>query len=405
MTAREFAVEVVQKLQQAGFEALWAGGCVRDQLVGRQPKDYDVATNATPDQVREVFGKKRTLSIGASFGVITVLGPKSAGQIEVATFRRDTGYSDGRRPDAVEFTDAREDAIRRDFTINGMFFDPINEKVIDYVDGQLDLEAEQIRAIGNPHERIEEDKLRMLRGIRFAATFDFSLEPETLAAIQKHAPEITVVSGERIGAEMRRMLACSKRMLAVELLRESGLLAAILPVGSSLYANALHWGNTIAALQRLDPGDFESAAAILLEPIIADQGIGVIFKCWKLSTDESKTIAWICKNWRTLDQAQDLSWSEIQPLLLHSDILRCLAVADAQKTDPSKGVAFCRERLEWPPEKLDPKPFLDGGDLIKLGIERGPQFKRILESVRRAQLNGEIDTVEQARRIALDTVS
>jgi tRNA nucleotidyltransferase/poly(A) polymerase len=135
MNSQEFALHVVQKLQHAGFQALWAGGCVRDQLLGLAPKDYDVATLATPEQVRKIFGHKRTLPIGASFGVITVLGPKLADPIEVATFRRDAGYSDGRRPDSVQFTDAREDALRRDFTINGMFFDPVNETVLDFVGG------------------------------------------------------------------------------------------------------------------------------------------------------------------------------------------------------------------------------------------------------------------------------
>ena len=209
MNSREFAIQVVSTLQSAGHEALFAGGCVRDRLVGRTPKDFDVATSAVPETVREIFGKKKTLAIGASFGVITVIGPKGADPIEIATFRRDGGYSDGRRPDGVEYTDAREDALRRDFTINGMFFDPIKEEVIDYVGGKADLEAKQIRAIGDPNQRIEEDKLRMLRGVRFASTFGFELEPVTLKAIQEHAKEIDVVSGERIGAEMRRMLALS----------------------------------------------------------------------------------------------------------------------------------------------------------------------------------------------------
>ena len=182
MNSREFAILVVQQLTNAGYQALWAGGCVRDQLMGIPPKDYDVATNATPDQIREVFGKRRTLPIGAAFGVITVLGPKQADPIEVATFRRDTGYSDGRRPDGVEFTDAKEDALRRDFTINGMFYDPLKEQVVDYVGGKDDLKAKRIRAIGVPQERIEEDKLRMLRGVRFAAKFGFEIESDTLAA-------------------------------------------------------------------------------------------------------------------------------------------------------------------------------------------------------------------------------
>ena len=175
---REFALEIVEQLRAAGFEALWAGGCVRDQLLGLAPKDYDVATSATPDEIRDLFGRRRTLAIGASFGVITVLGPRAAGQIEVATFRTDAAYSDGRHPDSVTFTTAEHDAARRDFTINGLFFDPVAEAVVDYVNGRDDLERKTIRAIGDPAARIAEDKLRMLRAVRFAATFDFHIEPQ-----------------------------------------------------------------------------------------------------------------------------------------------------------------------------------------------------------------------------------
>src|SRR5437868_9785761 len=178
--AREFAVEVVQRLRDSGHQALWAGGCVRDQLMAQMPKDYDVATDALPDRIREVFGKRRTLPIGAAFGVITVLGPKGAGQIDVATFRRDAGYSDGRHPDAVSFSDAEHDAQRRDFTINGLFLDPLEDRVIDFVGGQADIERRVIRSIGDPLARIAEDKLRMLRAVRFAARLDFAIEAATL---------------------------------------------------------------------------------------------------------------------------------------------------------------------------------------------------------------------------------
>src|SRR5262245_6661553 len=152
---RAFALEIAQTLRTAGFEALWAGGCVRDKLLGITPKDYDVATSATPDEIRNLFGRRRTLPIGASFGVITVLGPRDAGQIEVATFRKDAAYSDGRHPDSVTFTDAEHDAQRRDFTINGLFFDPVAEKVVDYVGGQEDLKRGVIRAIGDPRQRLQ----------------------------------------------------------------------------------------------------------------------------------------------------------------------------------------------------------------------------------------------------------
>src|SRR5437762_5960893 len=204
--ARQFAVDVVRRLRESGHQSLWAGGCVRDQLMGQLPKDYDVATDAVPDRVRDVFGRRRTLAIGASFGVITVLGPEGAGQIDVATFRRDADYSDGRHPDAVTFSDAEHDAQRRDFTINGLFYDPLAEQVIDYVAGQDDLQRRVIRAIGEPLRRIAEDKLRMLRAVRFAARFDFALDEATRAAIVQQAHELIIVSAERVAAELRMNL-------------------------------------------------------------------------------------------------------------------------------------------------------------------------------------------------------
>jgi poly(A) polymerase len=203
---REFALDVVKRLRDAGHNALWAGGCVRDQLLGLSPKDYDVATSALPDAVRDLFGRRRTLAVGASFGVITVLGGKPLEPIEVATFRTDGDYRDGRRPESVAFTDAEHDAQRRDFTINGLFYDPLEERVVDYVGGVADIEARVVRAIGDPRRRFGEDKLRMLRAVRFAATYGFALDPDTLAAIRDMAAGVTAVSGERIGGELRRVL-------------------------------------------------------------------------------------------------------------------------------------------------------------------------------------------------------
>ena len=175
---RDFALNVVERLAAAGFTAFWAGGWVRDQLLGRQPKDFDVATNATPGEVRTLFGRNRTLAIGQSFGVITVLGRRDISPVEVATFREDVSYSDGRRPDAIQFSHARQDAFRRDFTINGLFFDPLNDKVVDFVEGQRDITNKVLRAIGEAEKRFDEDKLRMLRAIRFAADFEFEIEFE-----------------------------------------------------------------------------------------------------------------------------------------------------------------------------------------------------------------------------------
>ena len=225
----EFAEWIVRELQGAGHQALFAGGCVRDQLLGQTPKDYDVATSATPDQVRAIFGPRRTIPVGAAFGVITVIGNKTTGNVEVATFRSDGKYSDGRHPDQVTFSDPEHDAQRRDFTINGLFYDPVCGEVRDYVGGQADLQLRIVRAIRNPRERFEEDHLRMLRAIRFATVLNFQLDGDTRAAIQGLAEAIRTVSGERIAAEMRRLLESPHRGRGLELLRDSGLMAVLLP--------------------------------------------------------------------------------------------------------------------------------------------------------------------------------
>lgn len=401
MTPREFALNITRKLQNAGYQALWAGGCVRDQLLGKQPKDYDIATSARPEQVRELFGHKRTLAIGASFGVITVLGPKGASPIEVATFRRDAAYSDGRRPDSVEFTDAREDAVRRDFTINGVFFDPITEQVHDYVGGQADLQNRIVRAIGNPHERINEDKLRMMRAIRFAATLEFELDPETFAAVQEHAPEIKIVSGERIGAEMRRMLAHPERAIAARLLRESGLLAQILIHGEKIYESEVKWRLILRGLKGLACQEFVCGCAILVSHWCKTQPLGTLAGQWKLSNAERDSIGWILEHLGTFVIADRLPWSSVQPLLIHPDAQRGIDVEEAlifatRSIHGLGGIGFCRERMSWPIEKLNPHPFIDGNHLKRIGVRDGRLFGRILQAIRNEQLDGKIQTQDQA---------
>ncbi len=415
MNAREFSIDVIKQLHAAGFMALWAGGCVRDSLLGREPKDYDVATNATPEQVRELFGHQRTLAIGVSFGVISVL-PSAASMkgrtrglepIEVATFRRDGGYSDGRRPDSVEFTDAKEDAQRRDFTINGMFFDPLSDSVLDYVGGQEDLHAGIVRAIGDPEQRIEEDKLRMLRGVRFAATFGFSIEARTIEAIQRQAQQISVVSGERIGNELQRMLASVNKTTAAELLLVTGLLPHVLP-RSPLADVPTVSSRGIAQLSQLECSQFESAVVALLEPVLgngenkerATRFSSALQQTWRLTNDQRATIAWIATHWKTLHSADSRPWPMIQRLLIHPAARQAIAVAVAVAGD-SNGTALCRQRIEWPENRLNPPPLLDGKDLIDRGIRPGPEFKRVLDSVRDAQLNGDIDCPDAAVQFAL----
>ena len=239
---------------------------MRDQLLGRTPKDYDVATSATPEEIRALFGRRHTLAIGAAFGVVAVLGPKHTGMIEVTTFRRDAEYSDGRHPDAVIFSTPEEDAQRRDFTINGLFYDPLEERVIDYVDGLADLERRVVRAIGDPRARFAEDKLRMVRAVRFAAGFDFAVDAPTLAAIDEMAETISVVSPERIAQDCARCSSTRPRT-AVELLRRTRLLEVLLPELTALAPSSEGqsgvWEHTKQIMSLLPEPSFSAALAAL----------------------------------------------------------------------------------------------------------------------------------------------
>lgn len=393
--AREFALEVVQTLRSHGFQALWAGGCVRDALLGQVPKDYDVATNASPDEIREAFGRRRTLAIGAAFGVITVLGRKPAGQIEVATFRRDSSYSDGRHPDGVIFTDAREDALRRDFTINGLFWDPIEEEVIDYVGGREDLAAGQIRAIGVADERFAEDKLRMLRAVRFTSVYDFELESATFEAITRSAATLSVVSAERISDEFRRMLKHSSRARAVRLLQETGLLRVVLPEIKGTNFDTLD-----SMLAELPEPSFSGAFAILLREF--EGGAEVIeqtLRRWKLSNEERSEILFCLQHEPLIRDAPAAPWPRLQPVLTDSRVLVLLNYVEAiaKTLDASTtAVTYCRQKLTLPADELNPEPLISGNDLKALGVPAGPAYRRILQHVRDAQLNGELRHKEDA---------
>ncbi|MHC5199475.1 MAG: CCA tRNA nucleotidyltransferase, partial [Planctomycetota bacterium] len=238
MSNRDAAYKVVRRLRKEGYTALFAGGCVRDRLLNRPAKDYDVVTDAVPEQVTACF--RRTLQIGAQFGVVMVLADGQ--QVEVATFRTEGGYQDGRHPTHVEFASATEDASRRDFTVNGMFYDPIEKTVLDFVNGQQDLDKQILRTIGDPDERFGEDYLRMLRAVRFAVKLDFRIEPTTWMAIQAHAPKIISVSAERIAAELEQILSHPNRATGVQLLTDSGLAAAIFDV---FKAESAAFGKTV----------------------------------------------------------------------------------------------------------------------------------------------------------------
>lgn len=412
--SRQFAVRVVEKLRESGFQAYWAGGCVRDRLLGRTPKDYDVATNATPDEIRDVFGKRRTLAIGKAFGVITVLGPKGAGQIEVATFRQDAQYSDGRHPDNVTFTSAEEDAKRRDFTINGLFYDPIDDRVIDYVDGGQDIERRLLRAIGDPFARIAEDKLRMLRAVRMAATFDFALDDSTLAAVQQKAPELTVVSAERITAELRQMLVHQNRCRAVDLLVESRLLTVILPELQGIAPDGEDpmakppWQRTRRILQCLESPTFPMTFATLVREVASPTGRRVsqakrIGRRLRLTNREERETEFLLIHEHTVRAASRIPWPQLQRILVQegaADLLSYSRAVVEATGEGSREIDYCRAKLSLPPEELDPPPLISGDDLKDAGLPPGPVYKRIIEAVRDAQLEKRVSTKQQALELA-----
>ncbi len=406
--ARQFAIDVVRRLQTAGYQALWAGGCVRDQLMGHKPKDYDVATNAKPAQVRELFGHNRTLAIGESFGVISVLGPRDAGQIDVATFRQDDTYSDGRHPDSVRFSTAELDAQRRDFTINGLFYDPITESVLDFVDGQRDLQAKIIRAIGDPAQRIAEDRLRMLRAVRFAARFSFEIETETLSAIRQSAPQIVQVSGERIANELRLMLSHQNRHLAFDLLRGTRLLEILLPERTACSAGSDEQLNAVTrSLEQLRSERFVSALAVIVHDL-PDRAalIAELSSRWRMSNDEASDVEWITMHVEPVQTADQRPWPTVQRMLIHPLIHDAIAVTESLNPDTTatRGIKFCRDRLAWPPERLNPPPLIDGNDLRSLNVAPGPIFRKILEIVRDGQLRGELADKQQALDLARSLV-
>lgn len=402
---RDYARTLVRTLRDAGFEALWAGGCVRDFLLGRTPKDYDIATNATPDQVRELFGRKRTLSIGASFGVIVVLAPKGVEHVEVATFRSDGNYEDGRRPTDVVFTSAEEDAKRRDFTINGMFYDPLENAIRDYVGGEADLQSGVIRAIGDPHARMTEDKLRMLRAVRFAATLDFRLDETTQAAVCEMASQLTVVSAERIAQELRRMLIDRHRKRAIEMLAETDLLPVIFPEFRTLLHNELDsWEATLKALGNLREPSFPLAAATLWHrlpdagsPTTLAQRLG---KRLRLSNDDVAQISWLLEHRESLADADRLPAHRLKRILAAPGINDLLSLMQADRIargDDVAPVEFCRDYLAThTAEEIDPPQLVGGHDLIQLGLKPGKEFKALLDAVRDAQLDGQIENADQA---------
>ena len=388
MTDREFATDVVSRLQAAGFVALFAGGCVRDELLGIEPADYDVATSARPEQVQTLF--RRSIGIGASFGVIEVLGPKDAAgewlKVQVATFRNDGAYTDGRRPDSVTFSTPEEDAARRDFTINGLFRDPVSGKLWDYVGGEADLKAKVLRAIGKPEERFAEDKLRILRAVRMAARFELEVDPATMDAARAMADQISAVSAERIADELRKILKHPNRQRGFDLIDAVDLRRVILPEVS------LPNGGILGRL----PNDvsFELSLAALLRDAHERQ-VTTLCQRLKFSNAESQRIQWLCQHRVNLVFNADKR-HVLFPLLAHDGTQELLALTRAENRAPWQFEKIEALLRDHPPETFNPPPLLTGDDLKAMGLKPGPRFKPLLDEVRALQLDGVIQNRSEA---------
>ncbi len=442
------AIGIVKRLRKNGFSALFAGGCVRDMLMGCIPEDYDIATDARPDDIINIF--KRTVPIGIHFGVVLVM--ENDFEFEVATFRSDGTYSDGRHPDTVTFCDARGDALRRDFTINGMFYDPIEDRHFDYVGGEDDLKACLIKAIGDPLERFDEDRLRMIRAVRFACRFDFKIEYQTSEAIKKFHDKILTVSRERIRDEFRKALTGPNPDKSIKMLDDLGLLHEILPEVTAMKGVAqpenFHpegdvFIHTLLTLTKLaegrkatdtieehhfasnDPGkkklygSWELAMAVLLHDIgkpvtfeISDRirfnnhdSVGAkmaekICERLRMSNAEKERITWLVKMHLYLRHAQEMRLSKLKRLFAHEGYLE---LAELYKVDSLASTAnlddynFCQRMFEeLREEEIKPDPLITGNDLIALGLRPGPIFSIILDAIKDEQLEQKITTKEDA---------
>jgi poly(A) polymerase len=425
VTARERAVSIVERLRQEGYEAYFAGGCVRDMLLDKPPQDYDIATSAHPEDVQALF--EETIPVGAQFGVILVL---IEGQpFEVASFRHDGPYLDGRRPSQVRYGSLEEDVRRRDFTVNGMVYDPIAGTVIDLVDGREDLKQRRIRAIGDAQRRFEEDRLRMIRAVRLAASMNFTIENSTFAAIQRLAPTIRDIAWERIGDEVTRILTEGGARRGFEMLDESGLLKVLLPEIDALkgtwqspdfHPEGDVFKHTMLLLSHLEAPSESLAYGCLLHDVAkplcfrqdgervtfyghTEKGAAMaeeILKRLKRSRAVGERVSYLVRNHLRHVQAPQMRLSTLKRFLREDGIDELLELTriDALSSNGDLGYyLFCKERLaSLKEEEIRPAPLLRGDDLIALGYKPGPLFAKILREVEDQQLGGELDSREEA---------
>jgi poly(A) polymerase len=397
MTNKQAAVKIIRRLRRSDFEALLAGGCVRDMLLGRRAKDYDVATDARPGDVIKLF--RRTLKVGAKFGVVIVLLEDR--QVEVATFRTEADYTDGRHPGAVKFASAAEDAGRRDFTINGMFYDPLEKEVIDYVDGQADLRAKILRTIGKPAERFGEDYLRMLRAVRFSTELGFMIEPLTWSAICSNATKIIQISGERISIELEGILINPNRAAGVSMLFESGLAGAVFP---GLASNERQKAIDVLSQLRKQV-DFALALVCFFAGCRTEFAMEAI-RLLKLSRNQTKHIKFLLANrGRLLDE--QMSLADLKKILsepyFHDlyELQRAIQKAEGDGGAGTVALINLRKRIRALGDvELRPEPLLNGHDLIRLGAVPGPGLGQLKEELYIAQLEGILQKPQKAREWA-----
>jgi putative nucleotidyltransferase with HDIG domain len=432
MSGRVLADRVCRALHGAGHQAYLVGGCVRDLLLGREPADYDVSTDATPDRVQQLF--PGSLAVGAQFGVIIVM--QDSEQVEVATFRSDVGYSDGRHPDKVIFASTpEEDVRRRDFTINALLMDPETDAVLDYVGGQNDLRAGIVRAIGDPRRRFGEDKLRMIRAVRFAARFRYAIEGRTFGGIQKLAAEISQVSSERVRDELTKLLTEGAARRGFELLDESLLLAQLLPEIAHMkgveqppefHPEGDVWTHTLLMLEQLKPGSSPTLAwGVLLHDVgkpptftppsapgdrirfneHVEVGVRMaeeICRRLRFSNEDRDGIARLVANHLRFKDVPQMKPSTLKRFVRlerfdeHLELHRLDCLSSHRNLE---NYEFVRRFLaETPPEQVRPQRLLTGEDLKSMGFSPGPRFKEILDALEEAQLNGRLDSHDDAVR-------
>ncbi|MFQ5687643.1 MAG: CCA tRNA nucleotidyltransferase [Candidatus Scalindua sp.] len=447
---KETAIGVVKRLRERGFSALFAGGCVRDMLMGSVPEDYDIATDARPDDIINIFEK--TVPVGIHYGVVLVM--ENNFEFEVATFRSDGTYTDGRHPDSVTFCDARGDALRRDFTINGMFYDPVDDKHFDYVGGKEDMQARLIRAIGDPSERFNEDRLRMIRAVRFACRFDYKIEDHTAEAIKKLYDKILTVSMERTRDELRKILTGPSPHTGIKIMDDLNLLNEILPEVTAMkgvrqpenyhpegdvFTHTLLTLSELAASRNAADSGFgklttlslskgwELAMAVLLHDIgkpvtfeVADRirfnnhdNIGAdmsekICERLRMSNAEKERVTWLVKMHLYLRHAQQMRISKLKRLFAHEGYpeLAELYKADSlASTGDLEDYNFCQNMFEeLQEEEIKPEPLITGNDLIAMGLKPGPIFSKILDAIKDEQLEQKITTKEEALKKAKELV-